>query len=83
MASRGLRMRSFYYGKITNKITAIKKHSVKTIYNVHEWVSQLLTMLILNSFVTLMTQICNYNLDLMIHTLLNQTLTPVYVIAWR
>ena len=31
MASRGLRMRSFYYGKITNKITTIqtKPYSVK------------------------------------------------------
>ena len=38
MASRGLRMRSFYYGKITNKITTIqtKPYSMKTIYNVHK-----------------------------------------------
>ena len=38
MASRGLRMRSFYYGKITNKITTIqtKPYSVKTIYNIHK-----------------------------------------------
>ena len=37
MASRGLRMRSFYYGKITNKITTqTKPYSVKTIYNVHK-----------------------------------------------
>ena len=52
MASRGLRMRSFYYGKITNKITTIqtKPYSVKTIYNVNEWVSPLLTMLNIKLF---------------------------------
>ena len=37
MASRGVRMRSFYYGKITNEITTIqtKPYSLKTIFNVH------------------------------------------------
>ena len=52
MASRGLRMRSFYYGKITNKITTIqtKPYSVKTIYNVHKGVSPLLTMLSIKLF---------------------------------
>ena len=45
MASRGLRMRGFYYGWITNK-TTIKtiQYSVKPIYNVDEWLSPLLTM---------------------------------------
>ena len=44
MASRELRMRNFYYGKITNRITPIqiKSYSVKTIYNaqkefLHYW----------------------------------------------
>ena len=52
MASRGLRMRSFHYGKIANEITTIqtKPYSVKTIYNVNEWVSPLLTILSIKLF---------------------------------
>ena len=52
MARRGLRMCSFYYGKITNTIISIqtKSYSAKTIYNVHERGSPLLTMLIIKLF---------------------------------
>ena len=38
---------------------------------------------VLNSFVKLMKQIWNNNLDFVIPTLLNQILTPVYIMAWR
>ena len=52
MASRGLRMRSFYYGKITNEITTIqtKSYSVKTINNVHKTFFPLLTILSIKLF---------------------------------
>ena len=55
----------------------------KPIYNIHEWFSQFLTMLVSNPFVKLMKRIWNYNVDFVISTLRNQKLTPDYVMAWR
>ena len=81
--SRRLRIRSFYYGKITNKKTQIKQHHTQWNQYIMYIKGFSITCLVSNPFGKLMKQIWNYNLDFVIPTLLNQKLTPVYVMAWR